>query len=49
MKCYKYPFWNRCDLTENEYFKKPGNCTLVNDDGTINQEEYRKAFGEDKP
>jgi hypothetical protein len=53
MKCYKCPFyrsssiWNRCDLTESECFREPENCSLVNDDGTVNQEEYNKAFGED--
>lgn len=49
MKCIECPYYheelrsNRCDLTESECYKKLDNCTLANDDGTINlEDEYFK-------
>lgn len=42
MTCYKCDFYksgymyNACALTEFEYFRPLDDCTLVNDDGTIN-------------
>ena len=49
MKCYNCPFyeggqtWNSCGVIGAEYFSTLDNCTLVNDDGTINMDdEYFK-------
>lgn len=49
MKCRDCPhycsgyMWNGCDITHDEYFRMQENCTLVNEDGTINQEELEKS------
>ena len=47
MNCKSCPYYtsgiefNACTLTMSEYFSTQTNCTLVNDDGTINyQDEY---------
>ena len=45
MKCYNCPYyssghlWNTCDITGCGYFRERENCTLVNDDGTINKSD----------
>jgi hypothetical protein len=45
MKCYNCDYYksgymyNACALTESEYFREPDNCTLVNDDGSINRND----------
>jgi hypothetical protein len=31
--------YNACTLTQSECFKPQENCTLVNDDGTINKSD----------
>jgi len=52
MKCYDCDFyksgyqWNGCGVTGDEYFHTVLDCTFVNDDQTINEEELNKAFGE---
>ena len=51
MKCRGCPFyasgfqWNGCKLTESECFYEVEDCTLVNDDGTVNTEELEKYPG----
>jgi hypothetical protein len=48
MKCSKCPYykggymWNGCNITGDECFRMLDDCTLVNDDGTVNQEELDK-------
>lgn len=42
MKCTECQYynssymWNSCALTQSEYFYQQYDCTLVNDDGSIN-------------
>ena len=38
---------NYCDVTEDEYFRELKDCTMVNDDGSLNyDDEYIKmAYG----
>lgn len=42
MKCSQCDYyssgymWNGCSLTESECFRTRDDCTLVNDDGTVN-------------
>jgi len=31
--------WNGCKLTESECFYEQSNCTLVNDDGSVNYDD----------
>jgi hypothetical protein len=51
MKCSKCPYyksnptWNRCEVTDSECFYITEDCIFVNDDGTLNKEEYEKIFG----
>jgi hypothetical protein len=51
MKCYKCPFYkdtyyeNECRVTGDMFFRQQEDCTLVNDDGTKNEEEIQKMFG----
>mgnify|MGYP001084198434 CR=1 FL=1 len=46
MNCMNCPYYktgymyNACSLTEAECFNTLTNCTLVNDDGTINYQAY---------
>jgi len=41
--------YNACALTESEYFHEPENCTLVNDDGTVNfKDPYFKGYVPEK-
>ena len=53
MRCYDCDFynsgymWNYCGLTESECFRTQDNCTLVNDDQSINKTEIDKMFGND--
>ena len=37
--------WNQCSLLEVECFHTTTNCLFVNDDQTVNKEEFEKAFG----
>lgn len=49
MRCSKcpyyecYPDFNKCNLLCWECYREDSNCTLVNDDGAINEIEYEKA------
>lgn len=49
MKCNKCPYYerstdyNRCKLLHFEYYREDNNCLVVNDDNSINEEEYEKA------
>ena len=51
MKCrdcdfYKTGYlWNGCGLTGDECFRQDENCTLVNEDGSIN---YNDAYFKDE-
>ena len=54
MKCFKCPYyacgcmWNRCGVTNSEYFREPDNCDLVNDDGSLNHDNefIKMEYGE---
>ena len=47
MRCRRCPFYkedknvNECSLTESMYFITLDDCKLVNEDGTINEEECK--------
>lgn len=49
MKCRNCPYykesylWNSCGVTGGECFRQIDDCTLVNNDGTINHEELDKC------
>jgi len=53
MKCSKCKFyksnfyveepWNACSLLSIENFKEQTDCGLINEDGSINQEEIYKS------
>lgn len=49
MKCHNCKFYkegymfNSCELIGAEYFSTLENCTFVNDDGTVNEEELNKV------
>lgn len=51
MKCCDCRFyeqgqdWNRCKIIEAECFRMQNDCTFVLDNGEINKEEVKKAFG----
>ena len=51
MKCIECDFyksgsqWNCCGLDGAECFHTILDCTLVNDDQTINEEEMEKMYG----
>jgi hypothetical protein len=52
MKCTKCPFYysdytyNQCKFTDEQYFQQKTNCSLVNDDGTLNKDECSKVLGD---
>ena len=51
MTCDDCPFyksgyaWNLCELTNAEYFRQRYDCNLVNDDGTVNDQNMLEEFG----
>ena len=56
MKCIDCPHYtdgymfNRCGVTGDEYYKADDNCTLVNEDGSLNydNEFVKMEFGYDE-
>jgi hypothetical protein len=52
MRCRDCPFykegylWNGCGITGDEYFHMQDDCDFVNNDGSQNEENINKIFGE---
>lgn len=49
MKCIKCPYYecspcfNKCNLLKWECCHENNNCLIVNEDGSINEDEYKKV------